>query len=475
MSRIEKGWRVAFALPFLVGCAGSSEKAAVADASKQRHEYTSLAVGQSRVEEDRPGTTAPDEGHLEGTGTLARYIATAMDKNPNLQGAFDRWHASVARISQARTLPDPQISFGYFVQSVETRVGPQLARISLTQSFPWPTRLTRGADSASARARSLQRLVEAQALVIKQQVETAYFRLWLIRQTKRIHEEHLTVVRSLSESVLARVATGATNLADQQQVDLTAARLEDMISGMEEAESVAIAELHAAMGVAEPAQPRTPEGPPEALLPAEERSTLAASVREHPLIESHGEMAISNEELARAKRGARYPTFSLGADWIIIGEAVMPGVDDSGKDAVMVGAGMSVPLWQGAYDDGIRAARAEAEANRSDQAAAEDRALAELEASLSAVRDAVRRVKLYKTTLVPQADSAYASVLGAYATGQGTVAQTLLAQRDLLELRSELEAARADYAMAWTRLERIVGRHVEPLEADLKMSRGRDD
>ena len=42
-------------------------------------------------------------------------------------------------------------AFGYFVRSVETRVGPQRARISLQQAFPWPTRLTAGSDAASGR------------------------------------------------------------------------------------------------------------------------------------------------------------------------------------------------------------------------------------------------------------------------------------------------------------------------------------
>lgn len=461
MSRVHEIWPVVAILPVVWGCSRASERAATSAAATDRGEYASRAIGYEGSEAPSSAKARAGQPERDGAGSLSGYVATAMENNPSLRGAFDRWHASVARISQARALPDPQISFGYFLQSVETRVGPQVARISLKQSFPWPTRLTAGADAASAHARSFQRLVDAQALVIKEQVEAAYFRLWLIRETRRIHREHLTVVRSLSESVLARVATGSTSLADQQQVDLTAARLEDMISGMDEAEVRAIAELHAAMGVADPVHPETKDGPPPALLPAEDRSALAAAVRQHPLIESYGDMAKSNEELARARKAARYPSFSLAADWIITGEASMPGVEDSGKDAVVVGGGMTIPLWQGAYGDSVRAARAEADASRSEQAAAEDRAIAEFEASLSAVRDAVRRVNLYKTTLVPQAESAYSSVLGAYATGRGTVAQTLLAQRDLLELRSELEVARANYAMAWTRLEKVVGRHVD--------------
>lgn len=446
-------------LAFAAGCAGAAERASQQDYAKVHRSKRPTSVATSQPTSK---TRVADDQRTKGAD-LNRFIAKAMDESPELRAAFERWKASVHRISQARKLPEPTISFGYFIQSVETRVGPQRAKVGLSQSFPWPTKLSAGADSAAAAARAEQNRVDALALLVQQRVSAAYWRLWLIRETRRIHREHLLVVRSLSESVLARVAIGAASLADQQQVDLTAARLEDMISGMDEAEITAIAQLHAAMGSQEPSMPTTSMTPPDAGVPAEDSESLIASAKEHPLILSFGQMAESKEQLARSQNASRYPSFSLGVDWIITGEARMPGVQDSGKDAVMLGAGMSVPLWQGIYSDGVEAAHDEASAQRSEQRAAADRAVAELEASLAAVRDAARRVNLYEHTLVPQADSAYASVLGAYASGRGTVAQTLLAQRDLLELKSDLVSARAEHAIAWARLENVVGRKVSAL------------
>jgi outer membrane protein TolC len=91
-----------------------------------------------------------------------------------------------------------------------------------------------------------------------------------------------------------------------------------------------------------------------------------------------------------------------------------------------------------------------------------DGAEAELASTLANLRDAKRRVELYQMTLVPQAETAYDSVLGSYTVGRGTVAQSLLAHRDLLELRIELERARADHARTWARLEELVGRELSP-------------
>jgi cobalt-zinc-cadmium efflux system outer membrane protein len=434
----------------LIGCAGPHESTLRRDLARARVAYASSAT----VEDGRSPPLAK--------GGLSAYLRLALNKNPELRASFERWRASVHRISSARRLPEPTLGFGYFVRSVETRVGPQQARISLQQAFPWPTRLTAGADAASARARSMQRRFEAQALSVAQRVEVAYWNLWQLRTTRRIHREHLDVIRGLSEVVRARVSASAASLADLQQIDLTAARIADNIRGMDEAERGAEALLRAAIGVPPAAPVPTPDEPGRVVMPSDAAESLAASVRAHPMIDSVGFLAEASEAQARAEGADRLPSFTVGADWIVTGEAAAPDVPGSGRDAVIVGAGIRVPLWQGSYGDSVEAAEAESRAQRAEQRSLVDRAESELTVTLANLRDAQRRVELYRVTLVPQAQSAFESVLGTYTVGRGTVAQTLLSQRDLLELRIELERARADHARSWSRLEGLTGRELIP-------------
>ena len=126
-----------------VACAGAHESAV-------RREFGAV----------RPRPFAPFEVRTSSTATpvvvealqsgLTGYVATALERHPQIRAAFERWRASVYRISEARRWPEPTISFRYFVRSVETRVGPQQARFGVQQAFPWPTKLTAGADAASA-------------------------------------------------------------------------------------------------------------------------------------------------------------------------------------------------------------------------------------------------------------------------------------------------------------------------------------
>ena len=72
-----------------------------------------------------------------GQGKLDEYLQTAAQNNPGLKVKFNEYMAALERVPQAGALPDPTVAFGYFVQPIETRLGPQQAKISAMQMFPW--------------------------------------------------------------------------------------------------------------------------------------------------------------------------------------------------------------------------------------------------------------------------------------------------------------------------------------------------
>ena len=65
------------------------------------------------------------------------YLKEAAQNNPGLKARYFAYQAALEKVPQVGALPDPQVSFGYFISPVETRVGPQRMRISAMQMFPW--------------------------------------------------------------------------------------------------------------------------------------------------------------------------------------------------------------------------------------------------------------------------------------------------------------------------------------------------
>lgn len=410
------------------------------------------------------GVTADAELASRLEGGLPAYQAVALENSPAVRAAFERWSASVHRIARARTLPEPTLSFGLFVQSVETRVGPQQARLGLQQALPWPTRLSAGSDAASDEARAARAAFDATALSIAREVAEAWWTLWEIRTTRQTHSEHLEVLDGLAATLRARMEVGQASLADLQQVDLNRARLADGIATMDEREGAAEARLRAVLGLRGGVSLPTSGALPETAVPAAETAALVDAALDHPLLAHLGARAEAADARARAASAGRLPSATVGADWILTGPAVETGmgpVEDSGKDAIAVGVGVKLPLWQGTYGHDIAAERASADAFRADQRASADRAAADVDRGLSEVRDSARRVRVTEGTLLPQAEAAYTSLLGSYAAGKGSVAQVLLAQQDLLALRVRLDTARADHARAWATLEERCGRELE--------------
>lgn len=439
---------VAVAVVGSVGCRGTYESTTKKD----------LATAASVVGSEEPSTrqTALD-------GSLRSYVAHALAHSPELRASFERWRAATMRISRARRMPEPIIKYSYFVRSVETRVGPQNHKLSLMQSFPWPTALSAGADAASSKARSAQRRFDAEVLAVQRAVADAYWRLWLVHEEHRLTMEHDVVLETLAGTVRGRVRTGDASLADLNQVELGISRHHDHHGAHRETERVATAELLRAIGAESGRRDLSATDAPFEGLPVDSEQSLHRDAQQHPDIEAEDLMATSSDAQLKAEAAQRAPSLLAGLDWIVVGPTPGPN-PDSGQDAVIVTAGLSVPLWGPSYRSSMDAARAEGAAHRADRDAARQAADAQLEAALSTVRDAQRRIDLYGDTLIPQAETTFQSVLGGYQSGRSTIASALLAQKDLLELQLELARSRARHARAWAVLEAVVGRTVEPSE-----------
>ena len=67
---------------------------------------------------------------------LDDYIQLALQENPTIQSKMAEVEASRQKVIATGFLPDPKISVGYFLSPVETRVGPQQAKIGISQMFP---------------------------------------------------------------------------------------------------------------------------------------------------------------------------------------------------------------------------------------------------------------------------------------------------------------------------------------------------
>jgi len=447
-------WRsVGLVVAMSSSCAGPVERSTLADLR---------AIESTLADPPQTLDGSTDERSLPAfDGSVPAYLAYAFERSPSLRATFEDWRAATFRPAQERRLPEPTITYAGFISSVETRVGPQRHRLGAQQWFPWPSKLTMGGQAAGLEAQAAQRRFEAHALEIAADVRSAYWGLWRVHRQRDVLQDEVEILGSLSAQVRSRIEVGAADLADLAQIDLMLSRARDRLAGLDESQRVAEAMLVRVLGAPDgtstPVSSRTPRI--AELDEAVEALTIEAAA--HPRVETLAALSDAAEHRVREARADRFPSFGIGVDWILTGQssAIMPPTD-SGKDAVAVSLSLKVPLWARAYGAAENEARARGAALRARAIDARNAIAADVRAQLARLNDDVRRVRVYQTTLIPQAETTLESVLGSYSAGRSSVAALLLAERELIGLQDELYAAEADYGARLASLERAVGRPV---------------
>jgi outer membrane protein TolC len=373
--------------------------------------------------------------------------------------------AASERLPQVGSLPDPRVSFGFFLDEVETRTGAQQARVGVGQGFPWPGLLGRREDAAAASARSAWRLFEAERLAVTERVVGGLHELAYVDAAIRITGENLELLRSFERVVRARYRVGTGSHPELTRVQVELGRLDDRLRRLRGMRPAYVAELNAVLNRSGDA-----EIPPLGELPGRVVSVGGGELAEiarasNPTLLSLDERIEEQRALGAVARLEGRPDFSVGVDYLVTDEAMDSSIAESGDDPILVSLGVSVPLWRGKYDAGVRESMARRLAVTHERAAEGNRISAAIRRSLFEHTDAHRRVRLYEGTLIPKAEESLRASLAGFRTGGVGFLDLLDTERTLLEFALAAERARADRGRALAELNRLVGRRVPTVPA----------
>ena len=138
------------------------------------------------------------------------YLEIAANHNPELKASFNDFMASLELAPQARGLDDPRITFGYFIQPVETRVGAQRASIGLNQTFSWFGTLKAKENLACQMIEARYAEFQNTKLKLYRDVRVAYNELYFLHQAIRLTADNLQVLSSFKELARVNFESGKT-------------------------------------------------------------------------------------------------------------------------------------------------------------------------------------------------------------------------------------------------------------------------
>ncbi|MFP4058558.1 MAG: TolC family protein [Candidatus Brocadiia bacterium] len=405
---------------------------------------------------------APAE--LPAEPSLEAYQRRAMAVNPGLEAAFQRCLAALERVPQATALPEPRLAYAYYVEEVQTRVGPQDHRVGVMQAFPWFGTLELRGEEALEGARAAWRRVEAARLALAYRVAEPYAELYYLGRAIAIARETAELLEYIESVARSRYRVNAAPFADVIRAQVELSTVEDRLRSLEDRREPIAARLNAALHRPARSPVPLPSALPRRRLDASDEEVLAALREASPELQALGhEVARGRAALALARK-SRWPDLSLGLSTIVTGSAITdtPG---SGRDAVMAEVGIELPIWRAKYAAQEREAEARLAAAEHTLAERRDALAAETQQALFDLRDAERKIALYRDSLLPRAEQALQATQTAYKGGKASLADLIDAQRVQLDFRLALHRALADRAQRLALLHKLVGRPLPTRQA----------
>jgi outer membrane protein TolC len=417
------------------------------------------------------GQTEPRSVADPGAATVSlsvdEAVAAALESNPDIHAAVRRLSLAQMKTATARSFDDPVLMMRDWNTPVAKPWDLNQAQLMVSLQQTFPSHLKRDAraklmeDDAGVAAFDLETLRQEVT------VEVRKLCVDLIRNADEVGLEarQRSLLKEALAAALAEYTTGKAPQADVLRAQMALTRLNEQLIELDEERDNARAQLNALMGrCRDEAIEIAGSYTSPAALPSIEELEQAAIEHRPELAALRAQIAKSRDE-SKLTRLAMKPDFTAG-----LGYMLMPA-GSSSRNAYMAELSMNLPWLNRERHDG--------EAKQAD--AATDLSQAELDARASTVFLEIRqaqievlaaekRVKLYRDTLLPQAEASFKASTAAYQNNRAEFMSLIDAQNLLLEIQSATYKATAAASEGRAQLERAVG---APIEAATNTDRER--
>ncbi|MEP0711809.1 TolC family protein [Algoriphagus sp.] len=278
--------------------------------------------------------------------SLEDYFRIGAENNPGLQAKYKAFEAALEKIPQVGSLQDPNLSFGYFISPVETRVGPQNARFSLTQMFPWFGTLRAHEDVASLLAEAkYQEFLDAKNQLYNQ-LAAVYYPLLEIHELIAIEEENLRILQTYYSLATSKFENGQGSLADALRVDIM---IEASKTNIEVLKMKIIGSNSWFNSLLSRSHDASIEISEKLEISTIDRMILPDSIQTNPLLESINLKIQASEASVLVAQKQGMPKLGAGIDYVIVGERTDMAIPDNGQNVLMPMVTMSLPIFRGKY------------------------------------------------------------------------------------------------------------------------------
>jgi len=386
---------------------------------------------------------------------LEAYLKVAAENNAGLKANYLRFEAALQQVTQLSSLPDPNLSFGYFISPIETRVGPQQARFSLNQMFPWFGTLKVQEKAAKLKAEAqYQEFLDARNYLYFR-VATGYYELLKWEETKAIEEENLIILQTFKEITRLKFQNGQGAMVDVLRVDLMLKEAETNLSILNKQQIPLSSRFNQLLN--------RPTNEKVLIEDSLSLSVIPAAYRKDSLLHANPQVeklslqikASQTDEQLAIKRGL--PQLGLGLDYVMVGERQDLLVPDNGKDAFMPMISLSLPIFRKKHQAAQKEARLMQESYTLQKEEISERLQFDYNQAWFEIDEQQELISLYQAQ-IKNSKQSLRLLHQAYANAGKDFEEVLRMQQQLLQYQKLKAAALAKYYQSWAKLNYITAK-----------------
>lgn len=448
--------------------------------------------------------------------SLAAYLEIAARNNPGVQKSLYDYQAALQKVPQVSSLPDPELTAGFFLKPMELMSGNQVADFQLMQMFPWFGVLRNAKDEMSLMAQAKYELFRDAKLQVGYDVQKAWYELFKVREEIRISEKNIELLRTIERLSLIKFkspsaggttslpagsmtspgsrggmeggsagmgnmagvqttrrdadsrenqssmqslpmgsSTSGSGLADFYRIQIEILGLEDNIASLKNQERTSVARFNSILD-------RSPEHPVYvdtitrySSVGLEETMDPDSLLADNPMLKM---ISYENQSLEARKKmisGMSYPMVGIGINYSLINKSPMSESAMNGSDMVMPMVTVTIPVYRKKYN----AMKSETDLLKSSSEksyrATENSLKVELLSAMLDYQDISRRVKLYESQHSLAARS-LDLMLKDFSASASSLTDVLRLRQQIYEYELNLIEARADLNITSARITRLM-------------------